>query len=845
MIFNPSMPPEAKDIKALKPQAYKNHFRLLCCLCLLMVQTFIVSNPCVAAGSQYIIEKIRVQNNPNRISIKLNRKPSYNVFQIDKNEVFIIFKNVEIAGSIEKNGALHSFIEDISMETLKGNVTALLVKTSTDLEKTDSEWDIESNTLIIDFFISKLNYKTETNSEKKNRKNLLPDKSFLEKKEAADIPFQKSPVISKNQNIRQADITGGILNALSNNRCSEQTMFKAALEKIRKTEWENAVSSLNTFLETNPLETCRDTAVFLNAYCLYKKADSESEAHYQKAINFCQNAINIFPDSKHVPYGMAILGMIYLKQNAHDIAKGYYKSILKKYPNYKDTPEILFRLGYINAQKKKYEEAIDNYNRILSQYPKSIFVENTRLELGKALFEVNHFSEALVQLNTLLSTNPQRFYESPELLIVLGNIYYHTGKYKDARKTLEKAYNLFPEMNSNHIILTRIADTLSDEKQIEKAKKLYRLVTEKYPGTDGFIISSIRLAKFYEKRADKENIYKLIVKEYPKNPMANLARLRIAEIQNKAHEYEKSLTTINEILSQNPRKLKKEALFLKREALEAVFKEMLGKGDFLRIIKKFETDKAIINNSECPELFYLVGQSYYQGHLYEKAEALLTKADKFSEKSSKPGKLNFILGVALQESGKPEKAFKYLMEYVQQHPEGEHSAKAFRRIAWIQMKRDENTKASKNFSAAFKKTSTGLEKAGILIEHSKLEAKNKQYAKSAGLIIKAINILNANQNKHNAMISYAYETLGKTYMNLKSFQKAADAFSLAIQLSEEEAALSLRFMLGESLHKGNNSSKAAEIYKIIIDSGDIFWGKLAEEKLNEITLLEKIKKHEA
>ena len=726
MIFKPSIHREPNDLNVPNPLPYKNHYRLLSCLCFLMVQTFIVSNPCVAAGSQYRIEKIRMQsdlNDPNRIRIKLNRKPPYEVFQIDS--------------------------------------------------------------------------------------------------------------------------TDDILKEMSNSRCTGQTLLNTALEKSRKEEWENAVSSLDTFLETDPLGTCRDTAVFLKAYCLYKKADSESEAHYQKAINFCQDAINLFPESKYAPYGMAVLGMIYLKQNINDIAKGYFKSILKKYPAYRGTPEILFRLGHINAQKKKYKEAINNYNKILSKYPESVFIDDTRLELGKALFEMNHFSEALYQLNTLLNFNPQRLYESPDLLILLGNIYYHTGKFKEARKTLEKAYNLFPEIDSNHIILTRIADTLSDEKQVEKAKTLYRLVTEKYPGTDGFIISSIRLAEFHEKRADKENIYKMIIEKYPENPMANLARFRIAEIQNKAHEYEKSLATINEFLNQNPRKLKKEALFLKREALVAVFAKMLGKGNFPCIIKMFEKDKAIINNSESPELFYLVGQSYYQGHLYEKAEEFLSKANKFSEKSGKPDKLNFFLGVALQESGKPEKAFKYLKKYVQQHPEGEHSSEAFRRIAWIQMKRGENTKASQNFSTAFEKTSAGPEKAGILIEHSRLEAKNKQYTKSADLILKAINILNANHDKHNATISYSYEALGKNYMNLKSFQKAADAFSLAIQFSEEEAALSLHFMLGESLHKGNNSSKAAEIYKSIIDSGDLFWRKLAEEKLNEMMLLEKIKKHEA
>ena len=237
------------------------------------------------------------------------------------------------------------------------------------------------------------------------------------------------------------------------------------------------------------------------------------------------------------------------------------------------------QLGILDEKKNDHRNAIENFEKILSKYPKTIFVADARLELGKALFKINNFSRAIEQLELLLNEYPQKIYHSFEALLFMGNSYYHTGKYKEARTILEKAYNLYPEIDSNHIVLTRIADTLADENKIEKAKKLYQLVIDKYPGSDGFVISSIRLAAYFETREEKEKIYRLIIEDYPENPMANLARLRIAEIQNKAGEYKQSIKTINELFLENPRALNKEALFLKQNSFEAYFKWIIEKGE--------------------------------------------------------------------------------------------------------------------------------------------------------------------------------------------------------------------------------------------------------------------------
>ena len=70
----------------------------------------------------------------------------------------------------------------------------------------------------------------------------------------------------------------------------------------------------------------------------------------------------------------------------------------------------------------------------------------------------------------------------------------------------------------------------------------------------------------------------------------------------------------------------------------------------------YERDKQSLDTYENPGLFSLVGESYFQGHLYESAARLLLEADNYNKDSKKPDKYTYMLGVALQESGENEKA---------------------------------------------------------------------------------------------------------------------------------------------------------------------------------------------
>ncbi len=800
---------------------------------------------CAYSQDSHYIQQIQLQKSPYRILITLDQKSSYKIIQLDKKEVIIAFKDVGLSENFKKRGTAKPLIKKIRLEILQNNVTALVINTVKEIGNVNVEWIGGTNVLVVRLYDKRIKRKVRAPLKKKVRSKLKRMYAIGREQQEYNIEEQTLPLVDIRKT-RKAARNGNIddiIKELTADKCSQQEIIRTAIESCQKEHWSDAISVLKNFIETQTSEPCTETATFLMTYSLYKKNIKGETSQYLEIVNRIQDAINYFPESRYIPYAMTILGKIYINFGNPAEAKGYFRIVLDKYSKYSGIPEILFTMGQLEVKKKKYKKAISLYRKILAQYPHYIFISDVRIELGKTLFEVNSFSKALTQLNEVIKQNPRKVYESSDLMLHIGNSYYHIGKYKEARKVLGEVYNLYPGLESAHIVLTRIGDILVDEDQIEKAKKIFNFVTEKYPGTDGFIISSMRIAKYNDNRSEKENIYQVIISEYSEHPMAHLARLRMAEIEYNAGEYEKSISSINDLLVENPRALMREALFLKKESFKSLFKELMDKEKYFNILKLYEKEKASVNRfDQAPELFWLIGKSYYQGYLHAQAAGLLLKSYKNYEDQKKPADLLFSLGLSLQESGKPEDAFIYFNEYIRSYPEEDKIAESFRRLGRIHLAQNKEQKAIANYITALKRSRENSEKADILCEYGRFNLKKRKFKKSTKLLYEAIHLLNETSGEHAVLLSQAYRNLGEAEMHLKSYSKAAQAFASAIEKTKnEEDRVGLSFMLGESYHKSNKPQKAVEVYKGVAASGDAFWGKLAEEKLKGIALSEKLK----
>ncbi len=790
------------------------------------------------------VEGLQIQAEPARIIMHFSAKTDYKIIRFEDDQgVSIAFKGARLAADMQSIGSGSAWLQEMRFEQLPEQVLALRIRTRSPAPKIIGEWAGDTKTLTIAFGFTPARL-----VHKRRALGLKPKPSSVKLAEAQVPPDQQAPVpLQPIETVRKKDGNAGtvddLLDMFASDSCGQEDALRRAADDCRKELYDDAYHAIVAYLRSGSTPPCAEAAYFLRGLAIFKGSEGADEFQLLQVANELQDAVSFYPQSKYTPFAQTMLGKINLELNNDTEAAGYFRLVLNNFKDYSGTPEVLFEMGRLSAKTKKLSQAVSFFDRILSQYPGCAYEKDARLELGKTYFNSNRFSKALDYLEPLLESFPNMAYTSNELLVTMGNCYYQTGKYDKAREVLAKAYNFFPDMPDNHVALTRIGDVYLDEKDSEKAQKIYEEVRKKYPKTDGFVISSMRLAELEPNPEGKEKIYRMIIEDFPHHPMADLSKLRLAEIQQKAGLYENSIAMINELLHKGAKALKKEALYLQERSFEEYFQQMLANNDHPRAMHMAEKEKAALKRLDSPQLFYLSGKAFYLGHLYPQAVENLEKAQKLFVHSARPKDLSFLLGRAFQETGAMDEALAKLEQYLRDEPKGEHWVEAHMRIGRGRLAKKDYLNAETSFQTAYTHARTDLERANILMLQAAAAGETGKKQEKCERLIKAINLFAADPDANFTAMSSAYRELGETYMGMGTFERAADAFSMALKfLRQEEGQAGLRYLLAESYRKGKASDRAAAIYRELVATGDPIWGKLAEEKLRSMSFIGRLER---
>lgn len=800
------------------------------------------------------IKQIDLNNNPCRIEIKLSEKPPYKIIPIGKKELLIALKNVRGTDQIKIKGSAEPLVRKIGVDTPANDVVTVIVNTRQEVNSISPVWDQVRQTLVIPLSETNQNSHHPNKSERRVRLSVKEktagEKESLKQEKgpiptAASVKTQKQiqPAVKMEKPIFSGTIDDFFIE-LKNDGCLGDKTFFAALKFYETKQWQGAFDTISAFINQQPLLSCLEKAYFVKAFSFYRKMMENDEQQQIEAIDFFQEAINRFPKSDYVPYAYIAVGKIHLHLKNPAQAKGYFNLVLDQYPNYHGIPEALFELGRIYSQKSQkndQNDAISIFKKIIADYPQSELVIAAKRELGKMMLATNNFSEALKILMPLSESEPHMLYESSDLLLHIGNAYYHTGNSEKARLALSKAYNLFPEIDSKDEVLSRIADSFIEQKQPEKAVKVYEYIIANFPETEGYITGLMRLAQFTEEQAEKERLYNIVIKDFPYHSLARLAMMRLAGLYNEAGEYEKSIEMLENLLKSRPKALKNEALYLMRKAYMLLFRRLLQEENYPSVLARYEENKDVLNKLESAEIFRLVGQAYMNGHLYQQAFDVLMKAYKRFEKGRRPADLMYNLGVVMQELQRFDEALNMFSALIRNFPESPYIKDAYKRRGTILLAKHGYKEAIKNFQAAYRRSTDDREKADILTNEAQAHKALGNLQAAAGLLIKVINQLASASAEHFKMIAETYRSLGEIYLELESYQQAADAFSMSVKFSgKDDNRSEIQFAIGESYQKANVMDKAVRVYEGLIESEDSLWAKLAQERLKEIELKAKL-----
>ncbi len=288
----------------------------------------------------------------------------------------------------------------------------------------------------------------------------------------------------------------------------DTSIYLKCLDAYKAKEWEGAVQNLTRLIKKYPNGRYTEKAYFLLAKS-YDRLNAEFvSVQYKEIKGHYEDAISRFPTSEYVPDAVFSIGNLYFYLKNYYEALGYYSLVLKKDKDSILRVKALMQKVKVLLMRNKKEDALsalDELETITSEYPNLSERIEAKKEKAKILYEMNKFSKSLKTLDDLKKEDPENIYKHPEISLYLGYNYYQLGDNQKARENLYRYYNTCPEKEINHLVLNQIGDTYRNEGLIQDAVKFYRMVLERYPNTDGAIISKIRLA---EQQEDKDWIEK-------------------------------------------------------------------------------------------------------------------------------------------------------------------------------------------------------------------------------------------------------------------------------------------------------------------------------------------------
>lgn len=853
-----------------------------------------------AMAAQPVIKAIHVKDNPFSVTVDMTGKAPVKVVRVGDREVLVAIKNARLPKGTVIDGKNNPNLESVHVEALDGNVVALMVTGKHPSEEiikfsfdADNQLTVVLNKTV---HLAAATPKSPPAPEPAPQAQTAPAPSApvvqaqpkadtqvmaqgqsagetplagtatepaIQKPEPQAPPKAQSPapapkkekVLAKAKTQRkeaplyippkrQASRFKGDISDMYRGEDPLQGCQANAVENamllVKKQLYKEAGAILEQYLfEENPF--CLEQVHYLLAYVNFMSVENNDPAGLLAAERMFQDAIVAFPKSTYLPFAYAAMGLIHTRLNNSATAEGYFDIITKDFPNYSGMPEVEYHLAEIYNARGYNDKALNLYKKVFESPISNGYISDAGLGYGKALFENLRYYDALSVLNYVIQNDVKKVYESSDLLKYAADANFELGLSKGARENYIRMLNLYPNVKDPDMALSKVGDAYGMDNQEEKAIKLYELVREKYPDSPGFINASIGIARYLKTDAEKIEIYEMVKTRFPENTYARIAMMRLAEIYQKNGEYDKCIKEIEDLLSTHPRGLRYEAVKLMQKAYEALFKEQLKADEYTSVLMRYESEKMKLDKMGGRLLPFYVGQAYLQADLYEEAFNQLISAYKLYKRSERPALLLFGLGKAMDESGRDNDALKLLYAFTKRFPKDKNRVEALIRIGQIYLEKGNSSKADDNFVSAYKSTKDALDKGRILMLRADIYQKKPDLKTAAELQARAVKSFAASPGENYEILAGAYKTLGSTYLAMKSYGQAANAFAKALDFSQgDRAKANIGFLLGDAYQKGNALDKAKETFEQVVQSYDSIWARLSQQRLTTMGLAEKM-----
>ena len=652
-----------------------------------------------------------------------------------------------------------------------------------------------------------------------------------------------------------------LLDASALDHETDALLFRAGVQAFREERWMKAIESFTALLDKHPGGPYEERASFLLARSYEHLMEPSESTHFTVVRGRYEDFLTRFPSSGYAAEALTAIGRLCFQIGYHTEAMGYYGLAFSRDKNSPAAAEALEGQMKIHVLKRRFDEALTISRHILEHYPGSANAADVRMERARILHELNRFQESLTVLSGLQREGVRSAYVRPEISLYAGYNAYQLGNFPMARENLFRFCNVNPRADEIPIALTRIGDAYRDERQLGAAAKLYRLVAEHYPDTEGVLISQIRLAELQEQEQETERekglgfgaepgeripspreVYETMLQsaglKEAKNPLMALALLKLAVIYQEEEDYAKSLAMVNQLMERFPgQQLQKETGHVLLKTLEGMVAGSVEAGEYYRAIGLYYEEKDLFFKVESPDLYMAIARVFLKIDLRDDAIALFKKAGFLLLDEEKPADLLYFSGLDLYRKNAADEALDKLQAAIKKGGDPEAVSRAYFLTGRIMGERRQRGKALEALAAALKPVSDPCMHLEILTETASVQAAGGMNAGALKTAQKAVRLSAACRRPP----LFVHENLAGVFTSLGRPDEAAAVLEEGAGKEEiGEGRERVRWKLAQTYERQGKREESLSLYRDLANLGDPLWRGLASEKIEEIRFLQEM-----
>jgi tetratricopeptide (TPR) repeat protein len=297
-------------------------------------------------------------------------------------------------------------------------------------------------------------------------------------------------------------------------------------------------------------------------------------------------------------------------------AEESFKAILTEYSQHPMAPLAWSGLGQALSKKEAYMESIQALRMAINGLTEPAQLADAYYHLGRSLFRINAHKEALEALAKAIELDPSSHIRWPELLRLTGEACFIGQKYDKCASYLLWYLNLEKNVSEKDILLAKIGESLMYTGNTDLAKKLYIYVDKHFAESEGYIISKIRRAEYFERQNPPNKIaasaiYEELSQRSLSGPLGEFLTFKVATWERDRKNYPRALEWIdNGLRSSSTPKARDELIDLKVKVLLDYIKEVYDQQDFANTLQLFQENEALLGPHMTPDTSRLIAASY-------------------------------------------------------------------------------------------------------------------------------------------------------------------------------------------------------------------------------------------